>query len=318
MTPKTLGIAVIAVAFAMTALPVKVEAFPDKPIRVIVGFTPGGRTDTVARMLAAKIEERSLLPQPLVIVNMPGGGGAVAAQEALAGDRDGHTVVHWHHQMLIANAMEIIDYGPEDFVSIGYTGGGSPVWSVRQDSGFETLDELVQHLKDEPRSLVEVIGIGTIPHFVGALLAQEAGIETRKVQASSGSDRLTMLAGGNADIALFAASEFLGWETAGPGLRALVFFGPNRIETLPDVPTASELGYDVVWANPNWWIAPAGTPQAHVDILAEALGEAFMDEEIQAYFRENSLDHYWVSGADADEDARDVLNRLKEVAAEIR
>ncbi len=318
MNKLFLGSLLAGAALAVSALPVTVEAFPDKPIRVVVGFAPGGRTDTVARLLAAKIEEKGLLPQPLVIVNMPGGGGAVAAQEVLNGDADGHTIMHWHHQMLIANAMEIIEAGPDDFASIGFTGGGSPVWSVRSDLGIETLEELVDKLQAEPGSLVEVIGIGTIPHFVGALLAKEAEFETRKVQAGSGSDRLKMIAGGNADISLFAASEYLGWKTAGEGLEAVVFFGPNRIDNLPDVPTAKELGYDVVWANPNWWLAPAGTPQENIDVIAEALQEAFQDEEIQAWFAENSLDHYWTDGPQAQEESVELLGRLQEVAAEIR
>jgi tripartite-type tricarboxylate transporter receptor subunit TctC len=310
---------VMAVAtFGTMALPNGAEAFPDKPIRVIVGFAPGGRTDTVARLLAAKIEEQGLLPQPLVVVNMPGGGGAVAAQEVLSADPDGHTIMHWHHQMLIANAMGIIEQGPDDFASIGFTGGGSPVWTVRSDLGIETLDQLVAQLQAEPESLVEVIGIGTIPHFVGALLAKEAGFETRKVQAGSGADRLKMIAGGNADISLFAASEYAGWETAGRGLDAVVFFGPNRIDTIPDVPTATELGYDVVWANPNWWLAPEGTPQENLDIITEALMTAFEDEEIKTWFAENSLDHYWTDADEAHAQSNELLGRLQEVAAEIR
>lgn len=293
------------------------EAWPTKPIRVIVPFKPGGRTDTVARLIAKSVEEKGLLDHPLVVVNMEGGGGAVAGQAALDAN-DGHTIVHWHHQMLIANAMGIIEFGPDDFKSIGFTGGGSPVWTVRNDSGLETLDDLVTKLKEEPASMVEVIGIGTIPHFVGALLAGEAGFETRKVQAGSGADRLKMIAGGNADIALFAASEYLNMKDVGSGLRALVFFGPNRIENIPEVPTARELGYDVTWANPNWWLAPADMPDEHVAILAEALKAAFEDEAIRTYFRENALDHYWTPGDEAHAQSEALLSALKEVAEEIR
>lgn len=314
-------VAAIAIAAAggatLSSHAVAQEAWPEKPIRVIVPFKPGGRTDTVARLIAKEIEEEGLLPQPLVVVNMPGGGGAVGGQAVLdAGD--GHTVAHWHHQMLIANAMDIIDFGPDDFRSIGFTGGGSPVWSVRNDSGIETLEDLVTKLKEEPGSMVEVIGIGTIPHFVGALLANEAGFETRKVQAGSGADRLKMIAGGNADISLFAASEYLNMKDVGNGLKAVVFFGPNRIDNIADVPTAKELGYDVAWANPNWWIAPADMPAEHAEILANALKEAMKDEAIQAYFKENALDHYWTDGDGAHEQSKDLLSDLQAVAAQIK
>ncbi|MEO1102606.1 MAG: tripartite tricarboxylate transporter substrate binding protein, partial [Pseudomonadota bacterium] len=290
---------------------------PEKPIRVIVPFKPGGRTDTVARLIAKQIEEQGLLPHPLVIVNMPGGGGAIAGQ-AVIDAGDGHTIAHWHHQMLIANAMDIIDFGPDNFRSVGFTGGGSPVWTVRNDSGLESLEDLVTKLKAEPESMIEVIGIGTIPHFVGALLAKEGGFETRKVQAGSGADRLKMIAGGNADISLFAASEYLNMKDVGDGLKALVFFGPNRIDNIADVPTAKELGYDVTWANPNWWLAPADMSDENVAKLAEALKTAMQAEEIQTYFKENALDHYWTDGDEAHKQSQDLLTSLQAVAEEIR
>lgn len=295
----------------------RADPWPTKPIRVIVPFKPGGRTDTVARLIAKVIEEQDLLEQPMVIVNMPGGGGAVGGQAVLDSD-DGHTIVHWHHQMLIANAMGIIPFGPDDFRSIGFTGGGSPVWAVRNDSGLESFAELVETLKAEPGGMVEAIGIGSIPHFVGALLAREAGFETRKVQAGSGADRLKMIAGGNADIALFAASEYLNMKDVGSGLSALVFFGPNRIDNIADVPTAKELGYDVTWANPNWWLAPKDMPDEHVAKLAEALKTAMQDESIKTYFRENALDHYWTPGDEAQAQSKALLGELQEVAAQIK
>ena len=82
----------------------------------------------------------------------------------------------------------------------------------------------------------------------------------------------------------------------GEGLRALVYFGPERLPSLPDVPTARELGYDVAWANPNWWLAPADTPDAAVAELASALEKAIADPEIQTWFAENTLQPYWTPG----------------------
>ncbi|GAB1582875.1 Bug family tripartite tricarboxylate transporter substrate binding protein [Phyllobacterium phragmitis] len=294
---------------------VSAQEFPSKPIKVIVPFKPGGRTDVVARLIAEKIKEKGWLTQPMVVVNVDGGAGANAVNQMRREEADGHTIVHWHHELLIATAMGLGNFGPDDFKSIGYTGGGSPVWTVREDAPFDTLDQLVAHLKEKPRSLVEAVGIGSIPHFVGAILAKEAGFETRYVTANSGADRLRLLLGGNADIALFAASEYL---AQGKGLKALVYFGRERLPSLPDVPTARELGYDVTWANPNWWLAPAGTPDEAVKVLAGALEKAIQDPEIVEYFRNNTLEPYWVGGEEAMEDARKTLEQLKTVAATIR
>lgn len=290
------------------------QDFPSKPIEVIVPFKPGGRTDTVARLIGEKIQADGLLPQPMVVVNADGGAGANAVNRMRRGDGDGHTIMHWHHQALIAMAMGLGDFSLDDFKAIGYTGGGSPVWVVKADSEFQTLADVITHLKANPRSLVEAVGIGTIPHFVGAMLANEAGFETRYVTANSGADRLRLILGGNADIALFAASEYL---AQGEGLRPLVYFGKERLPALPDVPTAMELGYDVAWANPNWWLAPASTADENVAVLAAALEAAINDPEIIGYFNTNTLQPYWTPGGDAMSDAQKQLDALSAVAATI-
>ncbi|NOZ32490.1 MAG: tripartite tricarboxylate transporter substrate binding protein [Alphaproteobacteria bacterium] len=290
------------------------QSYPTEPIQVIIPFKPGGRTDTVARLIAEKIKEKGWLDQPMVVTNAPGGAGANAVNQMRRGDSEGYTIVHWHHQALIAMAMELGDFGLEDFKSIGYTGGGSPVWAVRADSEFNTIQELIDHLKANPRSLVEAVGIGSIPHFVGGMFANAAGFETRYVTANSGADRLRLLLGGNADVALFSASEFL---AQGDTMKALVYFGRERLPNMPDVPTATELGFDVSWANPNWWLAPADTPDEVVAVLAAALEKAINDPDITAHFVANTLEPYWMSGPDAMEDATKTLAELKKVAATI-
>lgn len=314
--------AMLAVGAVATLTPVgpiglasaEAQDFPRKPIEVIVPFKPGGRTDAVARLLGEKIQEDGLLSQPFVIVNADGGAGANAVNRMQRGDADGHTIVHWHHQSLIAMAMNLGDFGLDDFKSIGYTGGGSPVWVVKADSDFQTLGDVIAYLKENPRGLVEAVGIGSIPHFVGAMLAQQAGFETRYVTANSGADRLRLILGGNADIALFAASEYI---AQGEGLRPLVYFGKERLPSLPDVPTALELGYDVSWANPNWWLAPADTPDEAVAAIAAALEQAIADPEIVEYFNNNTLQPYWTPGDEAMADAQKQLDSLNAVAATI-
>ncbi|MEP1209199.1 MAG: tripartite tricarboxylate transporter substrate-binding protein [Rhizobiaceae bacterium] len=324
MNKRTLAAGVGACAlllgssFGLTTFAGKSDAhaadFPSKPIEVVVPFKPGGRTDTVARLLGKKIQEKGWLSQPFVIVNAAGGGGANAVSRMKRGETDGHTAVHWHHQMLISIAMGLGNYDLSAFRSLGYTGGGSPVWAVRADSPFNSLEDVVNHLKKEPRSLVEAVGIGSIPHFVGAMLAKQGGFETRYVTANSGADRLRLLLGGTADIALFAASEY---TAQGRGLKALVYFGKERLPNLPDLPTALELGYDVSWANPNWWLVPAGTPDAEANAISAALEKAIADPDIIKYFKENTLQPYWVPGAAAMEDAQKQLSSLKPIAETI-
>ncbi len=289
-------------------------AFPTKPITIIVPFAPGGRTDTVARLIAQAIQENGFLDKPLTILNVAGGAGAPAVAALMAEDADGHTIMHYSYDALISIAMELGGFELDQFTSLGFTGGGSPVWTVRDDAPFESLQDLIDHLQDNPRSLVEAVGIGQIPHLVGAMLAKEAEFETRLVTANSGADRMRLLLGGNADISLFAASEYLNSE----GIKALVYFGNSRLPEMPDVPTSAELGFATNWANPNWWLAPAGTPDDVVAKLSEALEKAITLPEMQEYFTSNTLEPYWMSGPDALAAASETLEGLRVVAAEIQ
>ncbi|SEK10419.1 Tripartite tricarboxylate transporter family receptor [Marinovum algicola] len=305
----TLGTA----ALVASATPAAAE-FPSKPIQVYVGYRPGGRTDTVARKISTYINENNLLPQPLVIVNVPGAASANAAREVLGAEPDGHTIMMWSHSVLVSNALGVNEIHPEDFTSLGFTGGGSPVWTVRDDAPYQTLEELIDALRAEPQSLTEAVGIGTVPHIVGLMLARKAGFETRLIGAPGGADRLARLLGGNADIALFSGSEYLSYKPN--GIRALTYFGANRLPAIGDVPTAAELGYDVVWANPLYWLAPDNLDAEAEEIITTALQAAVESDEMQAWFTENTLEPYWTDGAAALASSLDVLTRLKVVAEE--
>jgi len=283
--------------------------FPSKPIKVYVGFKPGGRTDTVARLVTKYITDNKLLSQPIVIVNKPGAAAANAARAVLAAKPDGHTILHWSHQMLVANAMNVNKIHPEDFTTIGYTGGGSPVWTVRKAAPYNNLKELMDALKANPGSLVEAVGIGTIPHLIGVQLKAAAGVKTRLMGAGGGADRLARLLGKNADIALFSAAGFLKHQPS--GIKALVFFGPNRIPSIKNIPTAKELGYNVVWANPASWLGPKGMPKAAVDKWTSVLKKTIESKEISDWYKNKALDPYWTGGEAALKDSLSVLAGLR-------
>ncbi len=314
---STLMVAGFAAAIAFTpgvgvfsADEVKAE-FPTKPIKIYVGFKPGGRTDLVARLVAKHIKEKNLLSQPMIIVNQPGAAAAKAARSVLKAKPDGHTILHWHHSMLISNAMSVNKLHPKKFTSIGYLGGGSPVWTVRTAAPFNTLKDLIDHLKANPKSLTEAVPIGTIPHLMGVQLAAAAGFKTRYVGAAGGSDRLAKLLGKHADIALFSAAGYLKMKPN--GIKALVFFGPNRVKSIPDIPTARELGYDVTWANPNWWLGPKNMDKAATAKLASVLKQAIMSKELSGWFNSHALDPYWTDGPAAMKDSLKVLAKLQKV-----
>lgn len=288
--------------------------WPTKPIKVFVGFKPGGRTDTVARLVAKYVQENNLLSQPMIIVNKPGAAAANAARAVLGAKPDGHSILHWHHQMLITSAMGVNKIHPTDFTSLGFLGGGSPVWTVREDSNLNSMADLITKLKAKPESLIEAVGIGTIPHLMGVQLAAAAGFKTRYIGSGGGSDRLAKLLGKNADIALFSAAGYLKFKSQ--GIKALVFFGPNRIEAIKDIPTTTELGFDAVWANPNWWLGPKNMDKEAAAKLSSVLKQVINSKEMIDYFNSKALDPYWTDGEPAMQASLAVLEKLKVVVKE--
>ncbi len=137
------------------------------------------------------------------------------------------------------------------------------------------------------------------------MLAKQAGFETRYVTANSGADRLRLLLGGTADIALFAASEYV---AQGEGLRALVYFGPERLPNLPDVPTAVESGVDLTISVFREWLAPAGLDPAVEAKLQEVLQAVLADEDVIAELTDLSIDPAWIP-------ADEIAARLDEMNA---
>lgn len=309
------GIAGVAVALLASAATGQAQEFPSKPIQVIVPFKPGGYTDSVARVIAKAIEDNDLLSQPLVIVNMGGGGGAAAYEKMISSPKDGETIMLWQYNALISKALGVGNFDIDDIVTLGYTGTTSPVWAVGPKSGLTSFEDIVTQLKAEPKSLVEVGGIGTIAQFAGTKLEQEAGIETRFVNGNSGADRQRMLMGGNADISLFSPSEVLGNDQITP----VASFAPERSDKLPDVPTVTELGYpDATWSNAMWWMAPKGIPEDVQKTLSTALEKAVNTPEVQEFFTNNGDDPSFTPGPEATEEARERLKSIEATAAKMQ
>jgi tripartite-type tricarboxylate transporter receptor subunit TctC len=149
---------------------------------------------------------------------------------------------------------------------------------------------------------------------MGVQLASAAGFKTRYIGSGGGADRLAKLLGGNADIALFSAAGYLKFKPQ--GIKALVFFGPNRIPSIKDIPTAKELGYDVTWANPNWWLGPKNMDKAAAAKLSSVLKQAMESKELSDYFNSKALDPYWTDGGTAMKKSLAVLDKLKVVVKE--
>ena len=253
--------------------------YPLKPIRVIIPFAPGGFVDTTARVLQKSLD--SILPQPVVIINIPGGGAVIGSRQAKDEAPDGYTYLLQIAALMTTQAMGVSNFGPDDFEPVAQTGRAPTMICVPKNSRFKSLDDLVKEVISNPNTVREAVNIGAIVHFISLNFCEAAGgLKMRYVQSGGGAKRLTDILGGHADVAILATAEAKATYDSGD-IRILAYLGPERSPFYPDVPTASEQGYPGDYLAMNlWWFAPKGTPENRIKIMADALEKAMKDPQV--------------------------------------
>lgn len=314
-TRQTLAAAVLAVAMAAGLTPAAAE-FPEKPIQVIVPTQQGGSTDVIARIFQDAIQRKGLLSQPLAVVNVPGAGGTVGTRQIKDAAADCYTVGVWHTGLLTAAAMGVTDFDHTAFEIVGATGAIPLGLAVKEPGRFKSIQDVIGEAKAKPDSVKIATNIGLTVHFVPLIFQDLAGVKMRFVQAGGGSKRLQSVLGEHTDIALFSTQEFVSYGPS--GLKAVVVFTEKRHPKFPELPTAKELGYDVVWSEVFLWLAPKGSPKACVDTLANALSKAMADPEVQKKFSDQAMEAEFKTGAELAPFLDGLRKRVGAVAAEVK
>jgi tripartite-type tricarboxylate transporter receptor subunit TctC len=254
-------------------------AYPAKSVRLLVGFAPGGGTDSAARTVAVKLSE--LLGQTVVVDNRPGAGGNIAADAVANAAPDGYTIGLANIGSLAVNP-HMPDGTPyktlKDFamISNGVTFGNILV--VRTDSNIKTLADYIAAAKNKEKPLFYGSpGLGSAGHLAGELLQARTGTFAEHINYKGGGPAMTALLAGDIQ-AIFASAPTAIPQVKGGKLRALAVTGAQRSQALPDVPTVAELGFPGYQAT-NWYsfVAPARTPDAIVKKLNEAIVAALRD-----------------------------------------
>ena len=254
-------------------------AYPAKSVRLLVGFAPGGGTDSAARTVAVKLSE--LLGQTIVVDNRPGAGGNIAADAVANAAPDGYTIGLANIGSLAVNP-HMPDGTPyktlKDFamISNGVTFGNILV--VRTDSNIKTLADYIAAAKNKEKPLFYGSpGLGSAGHLAGELLQARTGTSAEHINYKGGGPAMTALLAGDIQ-AIFASAPTAIPQVKGGKLRAIAVTGAQRSKALPDVPTVAELGFPGYQAT-NWYsfVAPARTPDAIVKKLNEAIVAALRD-----------------------------------------
>jgi tripartite-type tricarboxylate transporter receptor subunit TctC len=279
-----------ACAFALAALipgaPLAQDAYPTKPIRLVVPFPPAGGTDVLSRAVAQSISTHT--KWTIVIDNKPGAGGNIGLETAAKSSSDGYTIAMGQTANLAVNPAlySSMPFDPiKDFAPIAMISSQPLILVVDSKSPYKSLKELVDAAKADPGKInMASSSNGTIGHIGGELFQRRAGIKMTHVPYKGAGPVVTDLMGGNVDC-FFGNTQAVGGLVTAGRLRALAVTSPKRLANFPNVPTIAELGYPgfeaATWSG---LVAPAGTPQPVIDRLNaeanKALGTAEMKQKL--------------------------------------
>jgi len=274
-----LALALAALVPAMAAA----DAWPSRPVRMIVPFPAGGATDVVARLLGQKLSEA--WGQQVVIENRSGAGGNIGGEAAAHSPADGYTLFMTSGSIVTANPYmyKSLPYDPvNDFVAITNVASGPQVVIVNPDGPFKTLKDLIDYAKANPNKVTfGSAGVGTQTHLAGENFAYSAGVDMTHVPYKGEAYAITDVMGGQISTAVINLSAAINFIKQGK-LRALAVTGKERSPQLPDVPAASETipGFE----NTGWFglLAPTGTPKEIVDKVYRDSAKILASDEFRA------------------------------------
>jgi tripartite-type tricarboxylate transporter receptor subunit TctC len=269
------------------------QTYPDHPITMIVAFPPGGADDASARMIQDAFQKA--LGQPVVIENVGGAGGMIAAAKAAHSAPDGYTILQ--HQDALAAGMALyknLSFDAEkDFVPIGLVNTTANTIAGRPTLPANNFKELLDWLKQPGQNAkIGHPGVGSFGHLAEVLAFQEMGVKVTQVPYRGAGPALVDLLAGQVDLGPISAVVAQPLVKSGK-LKAYAVFGKKRFDGLPELPTFLELGYKNL--DIDFWhmlLAPAGTPKPIVDKLNAALRTALADPHVKELYAQGGMDEY--------------------------
>jgi tripartite-type tricarboxylate transporter receptor subunit TctC len=277
---------VFLASIALSALPVisrvaRAQAYPTRPVRLIVGFTPGSAPDIVARLMGQGLSER--LGQHILVENRPGAGGNIGTEVVVRAPTDGYT-------LLLVGAPNAINTTLYDKLSFNFLRDIAPVASIIRERivmvvhpsfPAKTVPELIAYAKANPRKVTMASpGNGSSPHVCGELFKMMAGIDMIHVPYRGGGQVMTDLIAGQVQVSFIGLSVAIEHIRSGK-LRALAVTAATRSDLLPDIPTVGDFvpGYE---ASAFWGVgAPRNTPAEVIDKLNKEINAGLSDPELR-------------------------------------
>jgi len=272
-----------AAALALAGL-AQAQAWPSRPVKIVVPYPPGGAVDVVTRKMAAKLQEQT--GQTFLVENKAGATGTIGLSQVAQSPADGYTLAandttyallpHIFRKLPFDHAHDLMPIGAFVFAPMGVV--------VKGDSRFKTLGDLVTAAKAEPGKITYGTGgAGTTPHFVSEAMGIAAGARFMHIPFKGAGEATLGMLSGTVDFQVASTPGVMG-NVKGGKARLLAVSGNKRLASLPDVPTFAEAGvkFDGLINFTGLW-APKGTPQAVVDRLQKEIAAAMASPDMKAF-----------------------------------
>ena len=278
-----------ALLSCMLALQASAQAFPTKPIRLVVGYPPGGSGDFTTRIIGDELSKE--LGVAVVVENRPGAGGNIAAEVVSKSAPDGYTLLNGNNHAINLTLYKNPGYRDEDFAPITKVAAGPTVIVVSRDSPIHTLKELIDYARANPGKLFNAgAGYGSAPHLAAALFEAVAGVKFTSVQFKGGGPAAQSLLAGDTQV-MFATSPTVTGFIQGGRMRPLAVSKRTASPAIPGIPGAEDAGL------PNYeytfWFglyAPAGTPPDVVKRIHAAAVKGLAKPEVQKRIASQGMD----------------------------
>jgi tripartite-type tricarboxylate transporter receptor subunit TctC len=257
------------------------QAYPAKPIRLIVGYPPGGSGDFLTRLMADEMGKD--LGVAVVVDNRPGAGGTIASDVAAKSPNDGYTVLNAGHWAINKALYKTLNYdGERDLIPVCLIAVGPTIILVNNDLPVKNLRELIAYAKANPGKLFNAgAGYGSAPQLAAVAFETVAGIKFTSIQFKGGGPAAQSLLAGDTQVMFATPPTVMGFIKAGR-MRALAITRPQASPALPGIPGAEEAGlpgYESIFWFGLW--VPAGTPAPIVQRLHEAAAKALAKQEVK-------------------------------------
>jgi len=278
------SILLITLAFLLSIGSAQAQDYPKTPVQIVIPFGPGGLTDIFWRCVSDFIGNN--MKGTIVLVNKPGAGGVVGTSFVVNSKPDGYTLMSANSDPLSMSPVFLPDvpYDPEkDVTYIAKLAAMAFTISVRADSPFKTIEEVIAFAKANPKKLkAAVMGIGSTPHIILEVFNRDAKIEITPIPFDSGGESVTNLLGGHTDLCVASLPSLKSHVLSGKA-RILAFCSPRRLPDFPNVPTMAEKGYKKSSIATGVGLAgPKGVASPIVSKWEEAIGKTLKDPKVIA------------------------------------